>query len=385
MRLLHLADLHLGKRVYEFSMIEEQKYILQQVLDILDKEQIEGLILAGDIYDKTVPSAEAVLLFDDFLAKVAEREVPVFLVSGNHDSAERLSFGARLFAKSKIYFGAGYQGEVEKITVEDKYGRIHFYLLPFVKPVFVKHAFPKQADEIHSYQDALRVVLEHTVVETEERNVLVAHQFVTGASRCESEEITVGGVDNVDAALFAPFDYVALGHIHSPQWVGRETIRYAGTPLKYSFSEANHQKAAVLIELQEKGKIRIGELPLKPLHDMRKLKGTYEELTIRSFYENTDTQDYIQITLTDEEDIFDAMGKLRVIYPNLMKLEYDNCRTRGKQEIEAVEAMEKKSPADLSRELFLLQNNKPMSEKQEKIMDEFIRTVWEDEVCDQSI
>lgn len=385
MRLLHLADLHLGKRVYEFSMIEEQKYILQQILDILDKEQIEGLILAGDIYDKTVPQTEAVLLFDDFLAKVAERKISVFLVSGNHDSAERLSFGARLFAKSQVYLAAGYQGEVEKITVEDGYGTIHFYLLPFIKPILVKHAFPDQAEEICSYQDAFRIVMEHMKLDEKQRNVLVAHQFVTGASRCESEEIMVGGVDNVDAALFYPFDYTALGHIHSPQWIDRETIRYAGTPLKYSFSEVNHKKAAIVIELKEKGNVLIKEVPLKPLHDMRKLKGTYEELTARSFYENTNTQDYIQITLTDEEDIFDAMGKLRVIYPNLMKLEYDNCRTRNKQEIEAVEAMEKKSPADLCRELFWLQNNKAMSDQQEKRLNEFIRQVWEEEICDQCI
>lgn len=379
MKLLHLADLHLGKRVYEFSMLEDQKYILQQILDILEAEQIDGILLAGDIYDKTVPVAEAVLLFDDFLAKVAEKEISVFLVSGNHDSAERLSFGARLFAKSKVHFAASYQGEIEVITVEDEFGPVNFYLLPFLKPVHVKHAFPEQAEEIHSYQDAMKVVMEHVKLDEQKRNVLVAHQFVTGATRCESEEISVGGIDNVDAALFDGFDYVALGHIHGPQWIGKETIRYAGTPLKYSFSEVSHKKAAMLIELGAKGDIQLKNLPLQPLRDMRKLRGTYEELTARSLYENTNTQDYIHITLTDEEDIFDAMGKLRVIYPNLMKLEYDNCRTRDKQEITIIEAMEEKSPLDLSRELFELQNNKPMSEKQEKLLQEFVKKVWEGE------
>ncbi|MBO5208973.1 MAG: exonuclease SbcCD subunit D [Lachnospiraceae bacterium] len=379
MKLLHLADLHLGKRVYEFSMLEDQKYILGQILDILETEQIDGVLLAGDIYDKTVPSAEAVLLFDDFLSKIAGKGVSVFLVSGNHDSAERLSFGSKLFSRSNVHFAAGYQGDVERITVEDVHGPVHIYLLPFVKPIHVRHAFPEIAEEISSYQDALKVVMEHVNLEETERNVLVAHQFVTGASRCDSEEISVGGIDNVDAALFEGFDYVALGHIHSPQWIGKETIRYAGTPLKYSFSECNHEKTAVLIELEEKGNVKWKLLPLKPLRDMRRLKGTYEELTARSLYENTNTQDYIHITLTDEDDIFDAMGKLRVIYPNLMKLEYDNCRTRNNQEIACIEAIEEKSPLDLTKELFWLQNNKPMSAKQEKLLAEFVKQVWEDE------
>ncbi len=379
MKLLHLADLHLGKRVYEFSMLEDQKYILQQILDMLEIEQIDGILFAGDIYDKTVPSAEAVQLFDDFLSKIVEKQVSVFLISGNHDSAERLSFGSKIFSKSKVHFASGYHGKVERITVEDEYGPVHIYLLPFVKPIHVKRAFPEQEEEIHSYQDAMKVVIEHINWDKTDRNVLVAHQFVTGASRCESEEISVGGIDNVDAALFENFDYVALGHIHGPQWIGKETIRYAGTPLKYSFSEWNHQKAAVLIELGEKGSVKLQQLPLKPLRDMRKLKGTYAELTARSLYENTNTEDYIHITLTDEEDIFDALGKLRVIYPNLMKLEYDNCRTRKNQEITSIESIEEKSPLDLTKELFLLQNNKPMSDKQEKLLAEFVKQVWEDE------
>lgn len=380
MKLLHMADLHLGKRVYEFSMLEDQKYILQQTLDILEKEQVDGILLAGDIYDKTVPSAEAVQLFDDFLSKLAAREIAVFLINGNHDSAERLSFGAKIFSRNKVYFAAGYQGNVERITMEDAYGIVNVYLLPFAKPIYVKHVFPEQAEDITSYQDAMKVVMEHMELDTKERNVLVAHQFVTGALRCESEDISVGGMDNVDAALFEEFDYVALGHIHSPQCIGKETIRYAGTPLKYSFSECSHQKTATLIELQEKGKVNLKQVPLVPLRDMRKIRGTYEELTARSLYENTNTQDYVHVTLTDEEDIFDALGKLRVIYPNLMKLEYDNCRTRSNQEITATEDMEEKSPLDLTKELFWLQNNKPMSEKQENLLTEYMKQIWEDEV-----
>ncbi|MDD6810616.1 MAG: exonuclease SbcCD subunit D [Lachnospiraceae bacterium] len=377
MKLLHLADLHLGKRVYEFSMIEDQKYILQQVLDIMDKEGIDGIIIAGDVYDKMVPSIEAVQLLDDFLSRISEKGIEIFLVSGNHDSAERLSFGAKIFSRNKIHLATGYQGKVEPILLEDAYGPISIYLLPFIKPAYVKHAFPERAEEIISYQDAMQVVVEQIPLDKTQRNVLVAHQFVTGASRCESEEISVGGVDNVDASLFMDFDYVALGHIHGPQWIGKETIRYAGTPLKYSFSECGHHKSVTLLELREKGNVDIRQIPFVPLHDMRKIKGTYEEVTARSFYENMDTKDYVHITLTDEEDIFDALGKLRVIYPNLMKLEYDNCRTRSKQEITAIEEAEQKSPLAMAKELFLLQNNKPMSEEQEILLADYIKKVWE--------
>lgn len=377
MRLLHLADLHLGKRVHEFSMLEDQRYILKQILEIMEREQADGVLIAGDIYDKTVPSAEAVQLLDDFLTKIAERKIPVFLISGNHDSAERISFGAKLFAKSGVYFASGYQGQTEFVTLQDAYGELDIYLLPFIRPVHVRQAFPEQADKIVSYQDALQTVLAHINLNRERRNVLVAHQFVTGAERCESEDIQVGGLDNVDASLFDDFDYVALGHIHGPQWILRETVRYAGTPLKYSFSETRHQKAVTIIELRGKGETKIRTIPLEPLRDMRKIRGTYEELTRRSVYENTNLEDFVQITLTDETDIFDAVGKLRVIYPNLMKLEYDNRRTGNRLET-AVEERVERTPLEYTKELFMMQNEKPMSSGQEKYLVNLIREVWED-------
>ncbi len=379
MKLMHLADLHLGKRVYDFSMLEDQKYILQQILEIVEMEQIDGVILAGDIYDKTIPPAEAVQLFDSFLSQLAAKDKKVFLISGNHDSAERLSFGTQLFSKNGVYFATGYQGKIEQVTLEDEFGTVHIYLLPFLKPIHVKLAFPEKAEEIETYQDAMRVVMEQNTLCREDRNVIVVHQFVTGAKRCESEEISVGGLDNVDASLWADFDYVALGHIHSPQSILQDNIRYAGTPLKYSFSECTHQKSATIIELCEKGNVTIKQCPLIPLRDMRKIKGTYEEVTAKKFYENTDTQDYVQITLTDETDIFDALGKLRVIYPNLMKLEYDNCRTRTKQEMTETQAVEQKSPLALAKELFALQNNKPMSVEQEQLLTAYMKQVWEEE------
>ncbi len=377
MKLLHLADLHLGKRVHEFSMLEDQRYILKQILEIMETEQADGVLVAGDIYDKTVPPAEAVQLLDDFLTNIAGRKIPVFLISGNHDSAERISFGAKLFAKSGVHFASGYQGKTEVVTLEDDYGKVNIYLLPFVRPVYVRQAFPELAERIVSYQDAMQTVIGHIDLNRECRNVLVAHQFVTGAERCESEEIQVGGLDNVEASLLGGFDYVALGHIHGPQWILRETIRYAGTPLKYSFSEVCHQKAVTVIELRAKGDVGIRKIPLRPLHDMRKLRGSYEELTKRSVYENTSVEDYVQITLTDEEDIFDAVGKLRVIYPNLMKIEYDNRRTGKTAESAAAEDVER-TPLEYTKALFTMQNERAMSPKQEKYLVNLIEEVWED-------
>ena len=380
MKFLHLADLHLGKRVHDFSMLADQKYILEQIIKVMEEERVEGVLIAGDIYDRTVPSTEAVQLFDHFLTEIAGKGIPVFLIGGNHDSVERLSFGAKILADSRVYVAGVYQGKIEAISCEDEYGVIDIYLLPFIKPAYVRHSFPEQAEEIVSYQEALSVVMKQITLNKEHRNILVAHQFVTGAARCDSEEISVGGLDNVDASLFADFDYVALGHIHGPQWVLKETIRYAGTPLKYSFSEVSHQKSAVIIELREKGDIRISAVPLTPLRDMRKIRGSYEELTSRSLYEKTNTKDYVSITLTDEEDIFDALGKLRVIYPKLMKLDYDNARVRNSIETGEKAAVEQKSPLTYTKELFEMQNQKEMSDKQEKYLTSMIREVWEMEL-----
>ena len=380
MKFLHLADLHLGKRVHDFSMLADQKYILEQIMKVMEEEHVEGVLIAGDIYDRTVPSTEAVQLFDHFLTEIAGKGIPVFLIGGNHDSVERISFGAKILADSNVYVAGVYQGKIEAISCEDEYGAIDIYLLPFIKPAYVRHAFPEEAEEITSYQEALAVVMKQITLNKKHRNILVAHQFVTGATRCDSEEISVGGLDNVDASLFTDFDYVALGHIHGPQWVLKETIRYAGTPLKYSFSEVSHQKSAAIIELREKGDIRITAVPLTPLRDMRKIRGNYEELTSRSLYERTNTEDYVSITLTDEEDIFDALGKLRVIYPNLMKLDYDNARVRSGMETGEVAAVEQKTPLTYTKELFEMQNQKEMSEKQERYLTAMIRDVWEMEL-----
>lgn len=375
MRLIHLSDLHIGKRVNEFSMSEDQKYILAQILAIVDKEAVDGVIIAGDVYDKPIPSAEAVQIFDGFLTKLADRNIPVFVISGNHDSAERLAFGAQLMSSRSVYMSPVYDGEITPVRLSDGWGDVCIWLMPFIKPSIARHALDRE--DILSYEDAVGAVVERMALIPEERNILVAHQFVTGASRCESEDVSVGGVDNVDASLFDAFDYVALGHIHSPQHVGRETVRYCGTPLKYSFSEAEQKKSVTLVELSEKGNVAIREILLTPLRDMRKLRGTYMELTALSFYKDSNTQDYIQVTLTDEQDVPDGLQKLRVIYPNLMRLEYDNQRTREIRQVEGSQKVELKSELELLEEFYELQNNQPMNDSQKEFSGRLIQEIRE--------
>ena len=376
MKFIHLSDLHLGKRVNEFSMIEDQAYILKKILGIIRDEEPDGVLIAGDIYDKSIPSVEAVGLFDDFLKRLAGQKVPVFIISGNHDSPERLAFGAELIKLSGIHISPAYSGRVEPISLKDNYGAVHIYMLPFIKPVHVRSVFPEEA--VESYTDAVRTAISHMDIQESERNILVTHQFVTGAQRSDSEDICVGGADNVDVSVFDGFDYVALGHIHGPQSAGRESARYCGTPLKYSFSEANHHKSVTILELKEKGNLVIRAVELSPLRDMRELKGTYEELTNRKNYEGTRVDDYLHITLTDEEDIVDAMGKLRVIYPNLMKLDYDNRRTRENRELTGGETEESRTPLELIMDFYEKQNNQPMNEKQKALVSELMEKVWEE-------
>ena len=375
MKFFHLSDLHIGKRIHEFSMIEDQAYILDSIIDMIGIHKPDAVILAGDIYDKAVPSAEAVALFDSFLCRLTDCGCSVFMISGNHDSPERIAFGGKLMERSNVYVAPVYSGKVEPITVSDSFGAINIYLLPFVKPTVVRHYAPDA--EIESYTDAMRTVIDGLDMDKSARNILVTHQFVTGASRCESEEISVGGSDNVDASVFDDFDYVALGHIHSPQDIGSSKIRYCGTPLKYSFSEANHQKSVTVVELGEKGSLTVRTAPLIPKRDMVEIKGSYEEITLKSFYEGTTYQDdYVHITLTDEEDVVDAIGKLRVIYRNLMKLDYDNKRTRSAARVDGAEDVETKSPLQHFASLYELQNNQVMNDEQKTFVEALIEQIW---------
>lgn len=377
MKLFHLSDLHIGKRVNEFSMIEDQKYILKRILDLAEEEKPDGIILAGDIYDKQIPSAEAVQVFDEFITRLAGRAIPVFIISGNHDSAERLAFGGRLLNSRGIYLSPVYDGSVTKIPLKDQYGTVWIHLLPFIRPSTVRHVFENEADLVTDVQTAAETVIRHMEIDLKDRNILVAHQFVTGASRCESEDVQVGGLDNIDAAVFTPFDYTALGHIHSPQNVGTDRVRYCGTPLKYSFSEVDQEKSITVVELEKKGTVRTSLLPLKPLRDMKKLRGTYLELTDRSFYRDMNREDYIQVTVTDEDDVPDGLQKLRVIYPNIMQLLYDNQRTKTTQEVDAAQAVEKKTEMELFYEFYELQNNQPMTKQQKDFAEQLIREIKE--------
>lgn len=375
MKLIHISDLHIGKRVHEFSMIEDQRYILNQIGDIIENVKADGVLIAGDVYDKSVPSAEAVQVFDSFLTRLSGEGIPVYVISGNHDSAERLSFGAELLKESGIYISRVYDGEIRTIETEDEYGPLYIHLLPFLKPSVVRHALERE--DMATCQEAVEAALEKLKADPEKRNVLVAHQFVLGAGRCDSEEVSVGGLDQIDGRVFDGFDYVALGHIHSPQHVGRETIRYCGTPLKYSFSEAGHKKSVTVAEFKEKGNVEIKTIPLTPRLDLRKIKGTYLEVTDRKTYTEENRYDYMQITLTDEEDIPNAMARLRTIYPNLMSLAYDNTRTRENREIQGLQEQSRKTELELFGEFFEKLNNEPMKEEQEEYMKNLIRKLKE--------
>ncbi len=404
MKLIHLSDLHLGVRVNEFSMIDEQKYILQQILQIIDQEEPDGVLIAGDVYDKTVPSAEAVALFDSFLSELSDREIPVFVISGNHDSPERIAFGASIMGRGGVYLSPVYHGHVEPVSLTGQDGvTAQIYMLPFVKPAHVRPYFPDQ--EISDYTDAVRAAVEEmteqrmqSAADASEREgvesekvwkILMAHQFVTGSGTGENDNtensdtvqssVYVGGTENVDVSVFAPFDYVALGHIHRAYNVGNS--RYCGTPLKYSFSEASQEKSVTILELGERGEagIQIRTVPLQPLHDWLKIRGSYLEVSSRKFYEQFDRNAYMHVTLTDEEDVPDAAARLMVIYPNLMKLEYDNCRTRSRQIIEGAEEPESRDPLTIFGEFYEKQNNQPMQPEQVQYMQKLIEEIWKEQ------
>lgn len=378
MKFIHLSDLHIGKRVNEFSMLEDQEYILKEIISIIDQEKPDSIIIAGDVYDKSAPSTEAVCLFDDFLFELSKRKLKVFIISGNHDSPERIAFGRRLIDKSGIYISPVYNGVIIPIALNDSYGELNIYSLPFIKPINVRRFYPDK--QIESYTDAVDVAIKNMNIDEKKRNVLITHQFVTGALRSESEDISVGGSDNVDISVFGQFDYVALGHIHRPQKIVRDTVRYCGTPLKYSISEATHDKSVTVVELAEKGNVEIKTFPLKPLRELREIKGSYMELSSKNYYQGTNTDDYIHITLTDEEEIPNALGKLRTIYKNIIKLDYDNKRTRVNMIIDSAKQVESKTPLELFSEFFYKQNNSQMNEDQTKVIKMLVEKIWEEKI-----
>ncbi|WP_432650743.1 exonuclease SbcCD subunit D [Huintestinicola sp.] len=376
MKFIHLSDLHLGIRVSDFSLAEDQRYILERITGIIDREKPDGIIIAGDIYDKTVPPAEAVAMFDDFISGIAKRNIRTFIISGNHDSAERVSFGSRIMDASGIHFSPVYNGKVSPVVMDDRFGRVNVYMLPFLRPSSVRAFYPDE--DTDSYSSAVETAVRHLEIDPSERNILVTHQFVTGALRSDSEEVSVGGTDNVSAEIFSEFDYVALGHIHRPQNIGSERIRYCGTPLKYSFSEAGHKKSVTVTELLKKGELSVRTEELIPLRDMVELKGSYEELMSKSFYEGTSyIEDYVHITLTDESDVPDAVSKLRMVYKRLMKMDYDNARTRRQNIISGAAEVKETDPVKLFGEFFEAQNNIPLSAEQAAFAEDIIKEAWQ--------
>ena len=371
MKILHVSDLHLGKRVFEYSMIEEQRHILKQILDMA--KSVDLTLVAGDIYDRQVPPAEAVGLFDDFLTSMRAQGSTVALIAGNHDSAERVAFGAQLFKESGVYLSPVYDGTTQKLTFEDEYGPVCVYLLPFVKPAHVRAALERP--EIEGYTAAIEAAIDEMHIDPSVRNVLAAHQFVTGAVRSESEEIAVGGLDGVDASVFREFDYVALGHLHTAQSLMDGRVRYSGAPLCYAFSEAGREKGALLIDLKEKGQMEVQQLAFVPLHPFKKVRGRFDEIL------NPDNacEDYVQVTLTDEDDVPDAAAKLTAIYPRLAQVLYDNARTRAERADFSVAAEEEKTPLELFEELYQMQNGEPLSPEQRTLLLDMMEKIWEED------
>lgn len=389
MKFLHLADLHIGKRVNGFSMLGEQEHILRQILTFVEREQPNAVLLCGDIYDKPLPPTEAVQLFDKFLTELSGLCAAVLIISGNHDSAERLAFAADMLKERGVYLAKPFGGSMECVRLFDEWGAVDFWLLPFVKPIQVRRCYEGGVDnnddndmnreEIATYDDAVARIMRDFRPNEGVRSVLLAHQLLTGAATCESEELAIGGLDNVSAEHFAAFDYVALGHLHGAQRVVRDEVRYAGSPLKYSFSEARQTKSMVLAEMDGEGAVKIRLEQLYPLHDMREIRGSFAEL-----YSAEGSEDYLHITLTDEDDVMNAVGLLEQKYPNLMKLDYDNRRTRERKEPGRAAELNK-SPLELFEEFYRRQNNQELKDEQRDLLRQLIEEIWEDEPAEKDI
>lgn len=373
MKLLHLADLHIGKIVNRFSMLEDQKYILEQVLRIVDEEQPEAVVIAGDIYDRTSPPADAVAVFDDFLVELTRRGQKVFMIYGNHDSAERIAYASRILKNSNVFVSKVYDGNVEPVVLTDGFGEVNFYLLPFVKPAHVRHSF--EDEKINDHSDAVRVAVEHMDIDRKKRNVLVAHQFITNAELSGSEERSIGGTENVDVSAVEDFDYVALGHIHKAQGAGKKHVRYSGSLLKYSFDEAEQTKSVTLVELKEKGTVDYRKIELTPIREMRVIEGSYENV-MQQGHADSRKDDYVKVILTDENDIPDAIRRLRTVYPNIMQLQYNNTRTNSISQIKRNERVEVMKPIEIIARLFKEQNGREMEPEQVECSERIIKDIW---------
>ena len=369
MKFVHISDLHLGKRVNGFSMLEDQAHILKEILSIIRNEQPEGVLISGDVYDKLSPPAEAVTMLDGFLSELASDGTETFIISGNHDSAERIAFGSSIMNRSGIHFSPVYNGKAAKFTLSDEYGEADIYLLPYLRAAEVKRFFPES--DISTAEDALRASVEALGADTSRRNVIVSHQFVAGGITCDSERNSIGGTESVPADVYKDFDYAALGHLHGAQFIGSERIRYSGTPLKYSFSEVNHRKSITVVTLNKKGEPPgIKQIQLHPMRDMRVLRGSFDELIEGS------SDDYLRILLTDTARVPEALNRLRANYPHIMALEYENELERDELVIDTGDRSTECDPLELFAEFYSSANGKPLTEQQAEYMRGLVNDIW---------
>lgn len=377
MKIVHLADLHIGKVLLEQSLIEDQKYVIEEIIKMVINRKIDVILISGDIYDKGIPTTEAVDLLNDFLNTLIKKyHVKVLIISGNHDSKSRLNFGSKIFENEGLYIETNYNGKLKKISLDN----VDIYMLPFVKPIEVKKYFDY---EIKTSNDAIEAIIKKEKLDKNKINILMAHQFVTYNGEepvtCESETLNIGTLDNIDAKLFFDFDYVALGHIHGAQMIGKDTIRYSGTMLKYSFSEKNHKKSIVLIDTDD-GKLKYELVPLTPLRDLREIKGPIEELLNPNNYQDTNLNDYMKVILTDEEPGYSPLARIRTVYPNTLKLEVMNSKTiNNLNEIHNIEKIKEKGELDLFKEFYKYQNNVDISERECEIVKNIIDNLESDD------
>ena len=373
MKILHLGDLHFGKKLGKLSFSEDQRFISGKIFETIDSRNIDAVMICGDIYDKSEPSEEAVGMFNDFLVELKKRNIPVMIIAGNHDSAEKLSFGESIFQYENIFISPVYDGSVKKVTLKDEFGQVNFYLMPFVKPAHVKNCFPDE--KISTYTDALRIAIEHMSPDFTLRNVILSHQFVTGADVSGSEdELSVGGISAVDSSVYMGFDYAALGHIHGMQAVSGDNIRYCGSPMKFSFNEEKQVKSFTVVELKEKGNITVEVLPVDMYRDFVTIRGTYDELKHRN--ENIRQRDIVHAVLLDEDDVPNAFSNLSVAYPGIVSLNYDNTRTRNTAVINGGDIDSDITPSELFAEFFELRNGRPMTNEQKEYIDNYIENIW---------
>ena len=371
MKLFHIADLHIGKIVNGFSMLEEQKIILEKIFKLSKENDIDGIIIAGDIYDKSIPSTEAIDVFDKFITELSEKNIPCYIVSGNHDSVQRVSFGASIMAKNNIHFAKTYNGKIDPIIIEDKTcGKVAIWLLPFIRPTDVR-PFHQEEIACGNYHEAVKAVIDNLNIDKKNKNILVAHQFITAngtsPTRSESENSSLGTLDNIDFTVFDEFDYVALGHIHNPQSMGRKTVRYAGSPLKYSFSEVNQKKSITVLDISKKA-IEITEIPLKAIHDFKELKGSFDEILKKG------CNDYVHITLTDDF-IMDVKSRLETVFPNIMQIDYDNAKTKETEQFIKITNVKQKNISEHFSDFYCSQNKKELNEAETKIVKDVLEEI----------